>query len=147
MAMIPARSLVALSVNIAIAAVCIPALADTTGTAAGANRPKSSSGSRSWPARIAGVIVGSVVGTPVCAIRKTIDEEKYGIQGMVGDTDNKLKKVAAGVFWLPFSVLLAPAESPICATVNAMRESDKPFSKSQFAISDCQKDAPKNDGP
>lgn len=80
-------------------------------------------------------------------MRKTIDEEKYGIQGMVGESGNKAMKIAAGAFWLPFSVLLGTAESPVSATWNAVKENDKPFGKSQFAISDCKTKTPEVNTP
>lgn len=112
------------------------ALADNTPTPSNV-----STGGASFPARVAGVVAGTFVGTPVCIVRKSIDEEKYGIQGIVGNTNSKMKKVAAGAFWLPFSVVTGFVESPVCAAVNSLRTNDKPFSKSQFAISDCPKDA------
>jgi hypothetical protein len=75
-------------------------------------------------------------------VRKTIDEQKYAIDGMVGEGGNKAMRVAAGAFWLPFSILTGTAESPVSATWNAVKENDKPFSKSQFAISDCKTKTP-----
>jgi hypothetical protein len=80
-------------------------------------------------------------------VRKTIDEEKYGINGMVGNGGNKAMKVAAGAFWLPFSILTGTAESPVSATWNAVKENDKPFSKSQFAISNCATKTPQVNKP
>jgi hypothetical protein len=157
MTKIPARSLMTICINIATASLCVPAFADTpttaptTTTAPSATKHKSSSGA-SFPVRVAGVIVGTLVGTPVCVVRKSIDEQKYAVQGMVGDTNSKLKRLVAGAIWLPLGIATGTVESPICAAVNSLRENDKPFSKSQFAISDIKKDnpgdgAPKEDAP
>lgn len=93
------------------------------------------------PRRLLGVVVGAVVGTPVCLVRKTIDEEKYGIAGIIGTNNNKAVVTTAGVFWLPFAFMTGTVESPVYATLNSLN-AEEPFSKAQFSLSDVKPKTP-----
>jgi hypothetical protein len=93
--------------------------------------------------RVLGFTVGAVVGAPVCVVRKSIDEEKYGIAGMIGNTDNKSAQVSAGAFWLPFAVFTGTVEAPVYSIMNSLK-ADEPFSKAQFSLSDVNSKAPAN---
>jgi hypothetical protein len=77
----------------------------------------------------------------VCIVRKSIDEEKCGINGMIGTNDNKAAQVAAGVFWFPFAAFTGAVESPVYAAINSLR-ADEPFTKQQFSISNVNPKAP-----
>jgi hypothetical protein len=125
--------------SILIAAACVistnSAWAD--GATTNSTKPqKSSSGMARLPIKVLGFVTGAIVGTPICMVRKSIDEQKYAIDGIVGDHDTKVWKFCAGTFWLPFSVVTGVAESPVSSTFISFKNSDKPFSKSQFSIAD-----------
>jgi hypothetical protein len=89
----------------------------------------------SIPKRILGAVVATVVGTPVCFVRGAIADEKGGIQGMVGDTENKVALVSAGAFWLPFGLTTGFLSAPFSSFKHSMCNTDKPFSKEQFSLS------------
>jgi len=86
------------------------------------------------PAYVAGIATGAFVGMPISAVRRFAWEEKQGIQGLVGDSKNKVAIYSAGAFWLPFSALLGACEAPVMGPVNSLRYSDRPFSKDQFSL-------------
>ena len=112
-------------------------------TPAADSNPKTTSGPKPPVAkRVLGIVVGTVVGTPVCVVRKTIDEEKYGINGMIGTSNNKKAQVAAGLFWAPFAVFTGAVESPAYAAINSLNATDEPFTKSQFSLSDVKVKVP-----
>ena len=50
-----------------------------------------------------GVVTGLVVGTPVCAIRKPIDEDKYAIADLTGNSKKARAVVPTAVLWAPFA--------------------------------------------
>ncbi len=86
------------------------------------------------PLYLAGIAAGACLGMPVSLVRRTIWEEKQGIQGLCGDSTNKVAIVSAGAFWLPFSAFLGAVEAPVMGPVNSLRNYDKPFSKDQFSL-------------
>src|SRR5579883_3323275 len=90
-------------------ALSLPALADSA-TANGSGA-RTSLHLLSAPKAIAGFFAGAIVGTPVCVVRKSIDEENDGIQGMVGNTDKARFKIPAGIFWLPFATVTGTLEA------------------------------------
>src|ERR1700733_3735731 len=85
-----------LAVSLASSVFISSAWADssTTSTASA----KSSSGIAAIPKKAIGFVVGAAVGTPVSLVRRISAENKEGIKGMVGDTDNKFQQVSAGSF-------------------------------------------------
>jgi hypothetical protein len=95
----------------------------------------------SLPKRALGLVCGTVVGTPVCVVRKSIDEEAYAVNGMVSDTSKKKARMLAGFFWLPFAVFTGAVEAPVFAARNSLK-AEEPFSKEQFSLSDVQPKAP-----
>ena len=104
----------------------------------GTVKPSLTQGSKaSLPKKALGLVVGAIVGTPVCVVRKTIDEEKYGINGMIGTSDKKSAQVAAGIFWAPFALFTGTVESPVYATIHSLN-ADEPFSKEQFSLGDVK---------
>jgi hypothetical protein len=115
-----------------------------TSTTSTAN-PASTRGTKaSLPKKALGLVFGAVVGTPVCVVRKTIDEEKYGINGMIGTTNKKSAQVAAGIFWAPFALFTGTVESPVYSAIHSLN-ADEPFSKEQFSLGDVKPKAPPKD--
>lgn len=86
------------------------------------------------PVYLAGIATGACVGMPISLVRRFIWEEKQGIQGLCGDSKNKVAILSAGAFWLPFSAFLGAGEAPVMGPVNSLRHYDKPFSKEQFSL-------------
>jgi hypothetical protein len=115
--------------------VSAPAMADATSGVPTAGAA-SSSLPASVPKRILGAVVGTVVGTPICFVRGTIADEKSAVEGMVGDTENKVALYSAGAFWLPFGIATGFLSSPFCSLKHSMSNTDKPFSKEQFSLND-----------
>jgi hypothetical protein len=72
------------------------------------------------PKKVFSVATALVIGTPVCIVRRTKYEEWYGVNGMVGDSTNKCKKVLAGIFWLPWAVICGTGEAPFDAVANGL---------------------------
>lgn len=114
-----------------LASAC-PAVADAATNPP--TSPKSSSSKASIPTRILGAVVGAFVGTPICFVRRSISDEKEGIRGIIGDTDNKVALVSAGAFWLPLGVATGFLEAPCYSFKHSMCHTDKPFSKEQFSL-------------
>ncbi len=81
-----------------------------------------------------GVVTGLVVGTPVCAIRKPIDEDKYAIADLTGNSKKARAVVPTAVLWAPFAGVAGLLEAPFYALNNSLVNSDKPFSKEQFSL-------------
>lgn len=86
--------------------------------------------------KAAGVIVGATVGMPVAVVRRTAIEDRDGIKGLVGDSDNKLAKGLAGTFWMPFSIVLGVLEGPLYGPGNSVRNVNRPFTKEQMGMGD-----------
>lgn len=112
-----------------------PAAAATTPATAPA--PKSM-GARvaSWPLCIAGFTCGTVVGTPICFVRKLPSEVKnlaHGFVGSITDHESKFFLIPVGIFWLPFAGTAALMEAPVYAFKDAYM-AEKPFSKEQFSL-------------
>lgn len=84
--------------------------------------------------RILGAVIGTVIGTPICAVRRIAYNETYGVHGMVGNTDNRVAIVSAGAFWLPFSVVIGAVEAPCYSFKHSVCNTAKPFSKEQFSL-------------
>ena len=112
-----------------LGSVCLPAWADST-------NGSSSSGIAAIPKKALGFICGAAVATPVSLVRRIIAEDKEGIKGMVGETDNKFSQVAAGSFWFPFSMILGACEAPLYGPLNSLVNVNKPFSKEQMGLGD-----------
>lgn len=88
----------------------------------------------SMPKRLAGCLAGTFVGIPVCMVRRSKYEDWYAVHGMIGDSDNKFARITLGALWYPFAVVTGVCESPADGTINAVRNSSKPFSKDQFSL-------------
>ena len=84
----------------------------------------------------AGVVLGTFVGMPIAAVRKSVDEEKEGIRYMAGQTDQKVVLVPIGLFWAPLAILTGVLEAPIYGPMDAFKHYDKPFSREQFSLGD-----------
>lgn len=81
-------------------------------------------------------VAGFIVGTPVCMIRKPIDEVKEGITGATGNSHDKRQTIPAGILWAPFALTAGVLEAPLFALDNCLVHCTKPFSKAQFSLSD-----------
>jgi hypothetical protein len=88
--------------------------------AASASSTSNSATKPSLSKKALSVVKACFVGTPVCIVRRTKYEEWYGVHSMVGDTDNKAKKILAGMFWFPCAVVSGTAEAPFDAAANAL---------------------------
>jgi hypothetical protein len=88
--------------------------------ASGASSPTSQAGKASLPKKAFSVATALLIGTPVCIVRRTKYEEWYAVHSMVGDSDNKAKKILAGVFWAPFAAISGTAEAPFDACANGL---------------------------
>ncbi len=74
----------------------------------------------SLPKKVFSVATALLVGTPVCIVRRSKYEVWYGVNGMVGDSASKGKKVLAGIFWFPFAVVTGTCEAPFDALANGL---------------------------
>jgi len=83
-------------------------------------------------------LAGTVVGVPVCMVRRSKYEDWYAVHGMVGDSDNKLARATLGTLWFPFAVVTGVCEAPFDGAINAFRNTDKPFSKDQFSLGELK---------
>ena len=90
----------------------------------------------SVPKKTLGFIVGAAVGAPASVVRRTVAEEKYGVQGLIGDSNSKLAKISAGTFWLPFSLVLGALEGPVYGPANSLRNIKRPLTKDQMGLGD-----------
>ena len=88
------------------------------------------------PKKLLGIIAGVVVGTPVSAVRKSIDEEKHGISDMCGYNNKARAVIPAAVFLAPFMLVTGVLEAPFYALNNSLVNHAKPFSKEQFSLGD-----------
>ncbi len=103
---------------------------------------KKSSRSSSLPMKVVGVVSGFVIGTPVCAVRKPIAEEKYGVNQMVNDDPKGRHLFPFAVFWAPFALITGVLEAPFSAAKISCQNYDNPFSKEQFGLIDSVKKQP-----
>jgi hypothetical protein len=83
---------------------------------------------------IFGAITGLIVGTPVCMVRQTINEDKLATKDMTGANQEKKNVVTASTCWAPFSAVQAVLEAPFYALNNTLVNYDKPFSKEQLSL-------------
>ena len=84
-----------------------------------------------------------IIGTPVCAVRKPIDEEKYGIDSLSGGNKRGKVVVPSAIFWAPFSTAAGVLEAPFWALNNSLVNLNEPFSKEQMSLKEKHvKDAP-----
>jgi hypothetical protein len=81
-----------------------------------------------------GVMTGVIVGTPVCMVRKPMDEDKYAVADLTGNSTKAKAVVPTAIFWAPFSAVGGILEAPFCAVNNSLVNYDKPFSKEQFSL-------------
>lgn len=87
----------------------------------------------SVPKHVLGFVAGSLVGTPICVVRKFKDEEVNGIEGTVGKDANVVVKAGAALFWMPMSMFATALEAPVFAIKNSWM-AEEPFSKEQFSL-------------
>jgi hypothetical protein len=107
-----------------------PVWADSGGSAAEASLAK----------RSMGLVVGALVGFPICVFRKPIEEEKFGIRSMTGSSNNKRVTIPAAMLYLPIALVSGVLESPASAVVNSWKHADQPFSKEQFSLGSSKQD-------
>jgi hypothetical protein len=86
------------------------------------------------PKMAAGILVGTLVGTPIAAIRKSKSEDLEAMHYLAGDTEQKVVLVPAAAFWLPFAIITGVIESPVYGLMDSVKNYDKPFSKEQFSL-------------
>jgi hypothetical protein len=89
-----------------------------------------------WPLCIAGFTCGTIVGTPICFVRKLPSEVRnlaHGFVGSITDCESKFLLIPAGIAWLPFAGTAALMEAPVYACKGAYM-AEKPFSKEQFSL-------------
>ncbi len=83
------------------------------------------------PKKVFSIATALFVGTPVCIVRRTKYEEWYGVKGLIGDSNNKCKKLLAGIVWLPCAVICGTGEAPFDAVANGLMY--PAFSKDQLS--------------
>jgi hypothetical protein len=88
----------------------------------------------SFGKKLFGVISGIAVGTPVCMVRKPMDEDKYAVADLTGNSTKGRAVLPTAVIWAPFSVVQGVLEAPFFAFNNSIVNYDKPFSKEQFSL-------------
>ncbi len=88
----------------------------------------------SFAKKIIGVVTGVVVGAPVCAVRKPLDEDKYAIADLTGNSKKGRAVIPTAVLWAPFACVEGILEAPFFAINNSLVNYDKPFSKEQFSL-------------
>ena len=101
--------------------------------AAPASKPAAKSGgsSDSNPAaRLASFLVGSVVGTPIAAVRSAGNDWKRS--DVVGEGKNPVVKVLGGALLLPFVAIGGIAQGPCYGVMNALHSD--PFTKDSFSL-------------
>ncbi|MBX9724477.1 MAG: hypothetical protein K2X81_23910 [Candidatus Obscuribacterales bacterium] len=132
------KKLVLLGITtIAVAAAIMPCQAD----AKASGSSKQSSNWTSFPKKTIGFCIGSIVGIPVCCVRKPIDEEKYGVGQMTHDSDDARVKIPAKIFYFPMAAASGILEAPFSSVKNSWQNRDEPFSKAQFSLGE-EKPAP-----
>jgi len=103
--------------------------------AASANSPPAGKTSQatkaSLPKKVFSVATAFIVGTPVCVVRRTKYEEWYGVNGLIGNSNNKCKKVLARIIWFPCAVICGTGEAPFDALANGLMY--PAFSKDQLS--------------
>jgi hypothetical protein len=92
--------------------------------------------STSLPARMFGAAAGLIVGIPVCAVRRPIAGENYGIDSTAGRHSEPRKKIPAAFLYAPCAIVTGLIESPFYALNNSLVNFNKPFSKEQFSLVD-----------
>lgn len=95
---------------------------------------KTQSKDSSLLSRVAGFLCGTACGIPICAVRKPIDEEKYGTEQLSCGSDESKVKVPAALFYLPFATVTGVLEAPCSSLKHSWQNFDKPFSKEQFSL-------------
>ncbi|MBU6454249.1 MAG: hypothetical protein KGS72_20900 [Cyanobacteria bacterium REEB67] len=96
----------------------------------------SSASNASLPSRIFGAAAGIIVGIPVCAVRRPIAGENYGIDSTAGRHSEPRKKIPAAFLYAPCAIVTGLIESPFYALNNSLVNFNKPFSKEQFSLVD-----------
>jgi hypothetical protein len=114
-----------------------PAFADTS-ELANSNQPQTSTAAtphrKCFIKKVLAVAVGAIVGVPVCAVRKPIDEEKYEMKSLGCDKHKALFVIPAAGLWIPFAVTEGILEAPFFAVNNSLVNYNKPFSREQFSL-------------
>lgn len=99
------------------------------------------------PKKIAGLVIGTFVGMPICAVRQTIKDEKYGVENIINGNHEARVVVPASVLWFPFAATAGVFETPWIAFGNSYLNYNKPFSKGQFSIIDTPEQTPQTSPP
>jgi hypothetical protein len=81
-----------------------------------------------------GVITGIVVGTPICMVRKPVDEDKYAVADLTGNSNKGRAVAPTATLWAPFAAVQGILEAPFWAVNNSLVNYNKPFSKDQFSL-------------
>lgn len=81
-----------------------------------------------------GIVTGIVIGIPVCAVRKPIDEDKNAVGSLAGSSKKNKVVVPSAIFWTPFAAVAGVLEAPFYALNNSLVNADKPFSKEQLSL-------------
>ena len=104
--------------------------------AAVSKSPQKSASNVSFPKKVLGVVVGTVVGIPVCLVRRPYINEKYGVSQLTGDSDQPRVMVPAALWYVGFATAAGVFEAPWVAFTNSFANADKPFSKAQFSLTE-----------
>jgi hypothetical protein len=139
-----AATIIVLSINQAIASSDAPeiqSVADSSNPkGAVALKPASAGKTITSPkhysiaTKLLGVATGIIVGTPICMVRKPLDEDKYAVADLTGNSHNGRAVVPTAALWAPFAAAQGILEAPFWAVNNSLVNYKKPFSKNQFSL-------------
>jgi hypothetical protein len=102
-----------------------------------AQEPKPAGPKVPFTRRVISCVTGTAVGIPVCMVRRSKYEDLHAVKQMT-NTDNKVAKGALRAFWMPFAIVTGVCESPADGTINAIRNSSRPFSKDQMSLGELK---------
>lgn len=96
-----------------------------------------SSGGDEFPEKAAGFVVGSVVGTPICMVRRFMRREVELSRALSCNSNNLLFLVPCGLVSIPVAAFGGAVEGPGYSIHNAFA-AETPFSKDQFSLGEMQ---------
>lgn len=67
-------------------------------------------------------------------VRKSMDEDKYAVADLAGNSHNGRAVVPTAALWAPFAAVQGILEAPFWAVNNSLVNYNKPFSKNQFSL-------------
>lgn len=88
--------------------------------------------------RLSSMAVGSVVGLPICMVRRSQEETIIATKELVGDTKHKWLYAAAAPLGFLGGTVSGVFQGIVFAPYHAIKYSDQPFSKEVFSLGDAK---------